>query len=114
MDRDTGPAYYYAKDDLIKPTVPGFLIVLPELNPLKELQQMDTRLPLDLHYSAVLKRVEGGLINPVPKNVPDLTEDLIEAMKLVATYNFRGLVLTIQTTTQCSSEPTSWEAKWPL
>ena len=70
MDRDgIGPGYYYAKDDLVKPAVLGFKIVLPKEDPLKEFDEIDRRLPLDLNFDQVDKRVAGGLINPKPEGV---------------------------------------------
>lgn len=68
VDREIGPGYYYAKDDYVKPKLLGFKIVLPEVNPMEEFNEVDRKLPLDVNYEAVDKRVAGGLINPQPIN----------------------------------------------
>lgn len=85
IDREIGPGYYYAKDDLVKPKLLGFKIVEPFEDPLKEFKEIDRRLPLDIHYDQVDKRVAGGLINPTPEseNPLKLQEELENAKTVV-------------------------------
>lgn len=66
IDRDIGPGHYYAKDDLVKPKLLGFKIVAPVDETMKEFKEIDRKLPLNINYDAVDKRLTGGLINPQP------------------------------------------------
>jgi hypothetical protein len=101
IDREIGPGYYYAKDDLVKPKVLGFKIVEPADPFLKEFNEIDRRLPLDIHYDLVDKRVPGGKIDPEPKNENPLKFlDIIENTKTVRAILCRDLAHTTQTTTQ--------------
>lgn len=69
LDRDTGPAFYYAKDDLTKPTVPGFKITQEAELTLEaaqnQIKKLDRRpVAYDIDYEKLDKNVPMGIINP--------------------------------------------------
>lgn len=98
IDRNIGPGYYYAKDDLVKPAILGFKIVEPTDQFMKEFKEIDRRLPLDINYDLIENRIPGGLINPTPDSENPLKFlDLVENGKNVSSNESRDLVLMIQT-----------------
>jgi hypothetical protein len=90
-DRCIGPGHYNSKDDLVKPKVLGFKIVLPSENPLEEFNQIDRRLPLEVNYNLVDANVVGGKINPVPSSENPLKHlDMLEEARMVSIESYQG------------------------
>lgn len=84
LERNIGPGHYNSKDDLVKPRVLGFKIVLPSEDPLEEFNQIDRRLPLSVVYTQVDKNTLGGKINPLPTSENPMKHlDFLEEAKMV-------------------------------
>ena len=85
IDRQTGPGYYYAKDDLIKPKIKGFLLKesteIGFAQALNRIDKKDVRPnAYDIKYDVIDKDVPLGVINPEKKNftlVPTFEDDYV-------------------------------------
>jgi len=66
-ERAPSPTRYYAKDDLIHPSMPTYTFNKDGMDKRVKLKDLDFRRPLNVNMDAVKPRIPGANINPEHK-----------------------------------------------